>query len=174
MERQAGTSGSGPIGSKGPGETQLETDRRHIHRKIDKLREDLEDVRRVLTGHVNHVEQYVCVLQLLQRGLERFDKLIPDKRGALTGGAGPVSIPAAPFDGHVDPPGALALADEGPGVRRSPVLQHRDGGFAAGGLHQGLQLLGRVPAARAPSAPRAPARPSWRPTADTSTGRSTS
>ncbi len=47
LERQAGTSGSGPIGSKGPGETQLETDRRHIHRKIDKLREDLEDVRRV-------------------------------------------------------------------------------------------------------------------------------
>ncbi|WP_298029830.1 GTPase HflX [uncultured Dysosmobacter sp.] len=47
LERQAGTSGSGPIGSKGPGETQLETDRRLIHKKIDKLRDDLEDVRRV-------------------------------------------------------------------------------------------------------------------------------
>ena len=47
LERQAGTSGKGPIGSKGPGETQLETDRRHIRRKIDKLREDLEEVRRV-------------------------------------------------------------------------------------------------------------------------------
>ena len=47
LERQAGTSGKGPIGSRGPGETQLETDRRHIHRKIDKLREDLEEVRRV-------------------------------------------------------------------------------------------------------------------------------
>ena len=35
LERQAGTSGS--IGSRGPGETQLETDRRHIHRKVDKL-----------------------------------------------------------------------------------------------------------------------------------------
>ena len=46
-ERQAGTSGKGPIGSKGPGETQLETDRRHIHRKIDKLKEELEEVRRV-------------------------------------------------------------------------------------------------------------------------------
>ena len=45
LERQAGTSGS--IGSRGPRETQLETDRRHIHRKIDKLREDLEEVRRV-------------------------------------------------------------------------------------------------------------------------------
>ena len=32
LERQAGTSGKGPIGSKGPGETQLETDRRHIRR----------------------------------------------------------------------------------------------------------------------------------------------
>ena len=43
LERQAGTSGKGPIGSKGPGETQLETDRRHIRRKIDKLREDLKE-----------------------------------------------------------------------------------------------------------------------------------
>ena len=47
LERQAGTSGKGPIGSKGPGETQLETDRRHIRRKIDKLRDDLGEVRRV-------------------------------------------------------------------------------------------------------------------------------
>ena len=47
LERQAGTSGKGPIGSKGPGETQLETDRRHIPRKIDKLKEELEEVRRV-------------------------------------------------------------------------------------------------------------------------------
>ena len=47
LERQAGTSGKGPIGSKGSGETQLETDRRHIHRKIDKLKAELEDLRRV-------------------------------------------------------------------------------------------------------------------------------
>ena len=47
LERQAGTSGKGPIGSKGPGETQLETDRRHIHRKIDKLKAELAEVRRV-------------------------------------------------------------------------------------------------------------------------------
>ena len=46
LERQGG-SGQGAIGSKGPGETQLETDRRLIHKKIDKLRADLEDVRRV-------------------------------------------------------------------------------------------------------------------------------
>ena len=37
LERQAGTSGKGPIGSKGPGETQLESDRRHIRKKISKL-----------------------------------------------------------------------------------------------------------------------------------------
>jgi len=39
---QTGT--SAPIGTRGPGETQLETDRRHIRRKIDKLREELKDV----------------------------------------------------------------------------------------------------------------------------------
>ena len=46
LERQGGTGGS-PIGTKGPGETQLETDRRHIRRKIDKLKGELEEVRRV-------------------------------------------------------------------------------------------------------------------------------
>ena len=47
LERQAGTSGKGPIGSRGPGETQLETDRRHIRRKIQKLEEELAAVRKV-------------------------------------------------------------------------------------------------------------------------------
>lgn len=45
LERQAGT--SAPIGTRGPGETQLETDRRHIRRKISKLETELEEVRRV-------------------------------------------------------------------------------------------------------------------------------
>ena len=44
LERQGGSSGKGAIGSKGPGETQLETDRRLIHKKIDKVRRDLEEV----------------------------------------------------------------------------------------------------------------------------------
>jgi len=44
LGRQAGT--SAPIGTRGPGETQLETDRRHIRRKIQKLEEELEEVRR--------------------------------------------------------------------------------------------------------------------------------
>lgn len=39
---QTGT--SAPIGTRGPGETQLETDRRHIRRKIDKLKDELKDV----------------------------------------------------------------------------------------------------------------------------------
>lgn len=37
----------GGIGTRGPGETKLETDRRHIRQRIDKLRRDLKDVRRV-------------------------------------------------------------------------------------------------------------------------------
>jgi GTPase len=37
----------GGIGTRGPGETQLETDRRRIQRRIDQLKIDLESVRRV-------------------------------------------------------------------------------------------------------------------------------
>lgn len=47
LVRQTAAGGASPIGTRGPGETQLETDRRHIRRKIQKLREELEDVRRV-------------------------------------------------------------------------------------------------------------------------------
>ena len=39
----------GGIGTRGPGESKLESDRRHIRRRIDRLRRDLEDVRRVHT-----------------------------------------------------------------------------------------------------------------------------
>ena len=39
---QTGT--SAPIGTRGPGETQIETDRRHIRRKIDKLKAELNEV----------------------------------------------------------------------------------------------------------------------------------
>ena len=42
LERQEGA-----IGTRGPGETQLESDRRHIHRKISRLEEELKEVRRV-------------------------------------------------------------------------------------------------------------------------------
>jgi len=37
----------GGIGTRGPGETKLETDRRQIQRRIDHLKEELESVRRV-------------------------------------------------------------------------------------------------------------------------------
>ena len=42
LERQEGA-----IGTRGPGETQLESDRRHIRRKISKLESELKEVRRV-------------------------------------------------------------------------------------------------------------------------------
>ncbi len=44
LERQEGA-----IGTRGPGETQLETDRRLIRKKIDKLTDELKEVRRVRT-----------------------------------------------------------------------------------------------------------------------------
>ncbi len=47
LVRQTASGGSSPIGTRGPGETQLETDRRHIRRKIQKLEEELGEVRRV-------------------------------------------------------------------------------------------------------------------------------
>lgn len=47
LVRQTASGGSSPIGTRGPGETQLETDRRHIRRKISKLEEELAEVRKV-------------------------------------------------------------------------------------------------------------------------------
>ena len=47
LVRQTASGGKSPIGTRGPGETQLETDRRHIRRKIRNLEESLRDVRRV-------------------------------------------------------------------------------------------------------------------------------
>ena len=46
LVRQTASGGSSPIGTRGPGETQLETDRRHIRRKIQKLEEELAAVRK--------------------------------------------------------------------------------------------------------------------------------
>ena len=47
LVRQTASGGSSPIGTRGPGETQLETDRRHLRRKIQKLEEELAAVRKV-------------------------------------------------------------------------------------------------------------------------------
>lgn len=47
LVRQTASGGPSPIGTRGPGETQLETDRRHIRRKIQKLEEELAQVRKI-------------------------------------------------------------------------------------------------------------------------------
>ncbi len=47
LVRQTASGGASPIGTRGPGETQLETDRRHIRRKLQKLRDELEQVRKI-------------------------------------------------------------------------------------------------------------------------------
>lgn len=47
LVRQTASGTSSPIGTRGPGETQLETDRRHIRRKIQKLEEELDAVRKI-------------------------------------------------------------------------------------------------------------------------------
>ena len=47
LVRQNAAGGKSPIGTRGPGETQLETDRRHIRRKLAKLEAELKEVRRV-------------------------------------------------------------------------------------------------------------------------------
>ena len=47
LTRQNAAGGKSPIGTRGPGETQLESDRRHIRRKIQKLEEELAEVRRI-------------------------------------------------------------------------------------------------------------------------------
>ena len=45
LEQQVGGSGAGPVGLRGPGETQLELDRRQVKRRIQTLRHSLEEVR---------------------------------------------------------------------------------------------------------------------------------
>lgn len=47
----SGRSGGSGVGLRGPGETQLEVDRREIRRKIGKLKEDLEHVRSHRSRH---------------------------------------------------------------------------------------------------------------------------
>lgn len=47
LSRQTSSGGRNPIGTRGPGETKLETDRRHIRARITRLEAELEAVRRV-------------------------------------------------------------------------------------------------------------------------------
>jgi GTPase len=61
LARQAGgggsRSGNGGVGLRGPGETQLEVDRREIGRKITKLKDDLEHVRTHRSQHRQQRQQ---------------------------------------------------------------------------------------------------------------------
>jgi len=45
LDRETASGGSSPIGTRGTGETQLEDDRRYIRRRIEKLEEELQQVR---------------------------------------------------------------------------------------------------------------------------------
>ena len=47
LVRQTAGGGRSPIGTRGPGETQLETDRRHIRQRIARLQREIENVRQI-------------------------------------------------------------------------------------------------------------------------------
>ena len=56
----------GGIGTRGPGETQIETDRRLVRRRIQKLKSDLEDVRRHRAQYrARRIEMEVPVVSLV-------------------------------------------------------------------------------------------------------------
>jgi GTPase len=69
LARQAGgggsRSGNAGVGLRGPGETQLEVDRREIGRKISKLKEDLEEVKQHRNRHrQNRIREGVPLISL--------------------------------------------------------------------------------------------------------------
>jgi GTPase len=51
LSQQVGGAGAGPVGLRGPGETQLELDRRQARRRISTLRHGLEEMRRQRLRH---------------------------------------------------------------------------------------------------------------------------
>ena len=74
----------GGIGTKGPGETQLETDRRHIRRRIDKLSDELKELekRRDLSRR-RRKKDSVCVGAIVgytNGGLHQRRKIDPAQR----------------------------------------------------------------------------------------------
>ena len=90
LERLGRAGGQGSIGVRGPGETQLETDRRLVRNRISKLKREIEDVRRqrslyrrrrskagvpvvALVGYTNAGKS------TLMRALTKADVLVEDK-----------------------------------------------------------------------------------------------
>lgn len=54
----------GGIGTRGPGETQLETDRRHIRRRIEKLSDELKELENAVICHAAAVRKTAYVSAL--------------------------------------------------------------------------------------------------------------
>ena len=71
LVRQTASGGSSPIGTRGPGETKLETDRRHTRRKIQKLQAELEDVRKIRRTQRRRREKNALPVVALARLYER-------------------------------------------------------------------------------------------------------
>ena len=66
LVRQNAAGGKSPIGTRGPGETQLETDRRHIRRRIQRLEEEIAAVRQIrATQRKKRVENRVPLVCLV-------------------------------------------------------------------------------------------------------------
>ncbi|MBQ1270696.1 MAG: GTPase HflX [Clostridia bacterium] len=72
LVRQNASGGKSPIGTRGPGETQLETDRRHVRRKIQKLEREIDEVKRIrATQRKKRVEneaKLVCIVGYTNAG----------------------------------------------------------------------------------------------------------
>ena len=100
LERQEGA-----IGTRGPGETQLESDRRHIHRKIAKLESELKEVRRVrATQRERRIKNEVPVVAIVGYTNAGKSTLL----NKLTGAAHPRQQPPVRHPGHHHPdPGDL-------------------------------------------------------------------
>ena len=62
LVRQTASGGSSPIGTRGPGETQLETDRRHIRRKIQTLQAELEALRAERSSEAQEMAELLAEL----------------------------------------------------------------------------------------------------------------
>lgn len=47
LSQQTASGGKSPIGTRGPGETKLETDRRHIRARVNRLEDELKELQRI-------------------------------------------------------------------------------------------------------------------------------